>query len=102
MLQGLKRASLPLGVLAVGIAIIAVLIGLRPKPEAAAELPRPGRVHIATAERVVTQLRVDTYGEVRPTIQTDVVAQIAGRVVGVSREFVEGGRFEAGEVLLSL
>jgi RND family efflux transporter MFP subunit len=102
MLQGLKRASLPLGVLAVGIAIIAVLIGLRPKPEAAAELPRPGRVHIATAERVVTQLRVDTYGEVRPTIQTDVVAQVAGRVVGVSREFVEGGRFEAGEVLLSV
>jgi len=102
MLRGLKRASLPLGVLAVGVAIMAVLIAARPKPEAAAELPRPGRVHIATAERVVTQLRVDTYGEVRPTIQTDVVAQIAGRVVAVSNEFVEGGRFEADEILLSV
>lgn len=102
MLKGLRQASLPLGVLAVGIAIMAVLIAARPKPEAAAELPRPGRVHVATAERVVTQLRVDTYGEVRPTIQTDVVAQIAGRVVGVSQEFVEGGRFEANEILLSI
>jgi len=102
MLQGLKRASLPLGVLAVGIAIMAVLIALKPKPEAASELPRPGRVHIATAALVVTQLRVDTYGEVRPNIQTDVVAQVAGRVADVSQEFVEGGRFEAGEILLSL
>ncbi|MBT3458130.1 MAG: efflux RND transporter periplasmic adaptor subunit, partial [Halieaceae bacterium] len=43
-----------------------------------------------------------TNGDVRATLRSDLVAQVAGRIIEVSDEFVEGGRFLAGETLLRI
>ena len=102
MLARLKKALLPLGVLSLGAVAAVLLNATKPTPEVTSETPRPLSVHTTPAERRASQLVVSTTGEVRATVQSDLVAQVAGRVVAVSDEFVEGGRFSAGETLVTI
>jgi RND family efflux transporter MFP subunit len=48
------------------------------------------------------QLVVNTQGEVTPLIEIDLTAQVSGRITYVNPSFVQGGYFEAGEVLIQL
>lgn len=45
---------------------------------------------------------IQSQGTVRPRTQTTLVAQVSGIVVSVSEDFVPGGFFRAGEVLLEI
>ena len=98
----IKKALLPLGVLSLGGAAVVVLNVTKPLPEATSEAPRPLSVHTTPAERRASQLVVSTTGEVRATVESELVAQVAGRVTAVSPEFVEGGRFQNGETLVTI
>lgn len=97
-----RRALKPILIL-VGGGLVYVLLQLTgPKPQPTLEPPRPTSVYTAVVRRGDTQLLVDTHGEVRARFSSDIVAQVGGRVIAVSDEFVEGGRFAAGEVLLEI
>ena len=102
MFARIKQAALPSLVVAIGIGVFILLQATKPVPDAKIEPPRPTSVHAETAVRSTTQLTVQTYGEVRPTIATEIVAQVGGRIVEVSPEFIEGGRFAAGEPVLMI
>jgi len=54
----------------------------------------------AKAEDV--QLKVRTQGEARPQIEIDLVPEVGGKIVFVSPNFIEGGIFKKGEVLLRI
>ncbi len=54
----------------------------------------------AKAENV--QLKVRTQGEARPQIEIDLVPEVGGKIVFVSPNFIEGGIFKKGEVLLRI
>jgi len=102
MIDRLKRLTLPLSVIGVAVFIVSVLIAARPQPDVNEEPPRPLRVHVVPAQQGDTQLVVETNGEVRSHVRSEVVAQVAGRVVAVSPEFIEGGAFNAGDTLLQI
>ena len=102
MLSRVKRALVPLLVLLLGIGVVVILNATKPKPDIAIEAPRPIRVHTQIAAVATNQLTVETNGDVRATLRSDLVAQVAGRIIQVSDEFVEGGRFLAGETLLKI
>ncbi len=97
-----RRALKPILILIGGGLIYALLQLTGPKPQPSLELPRPTSVYTALVQRGDTQLTVDTHGEVRARFSSDVVAQVGGRVIAVSDEFIEGGRFAAGDVLLEI
>lgn len=99
MLAWLKKAVLPLAVLVAGAVILAVLNATKPEPEVSSEPPRPLRVYAHVAEMASAQLKVETHGEVRPRVRSEIVAEVGGRIVEVSPEFIEGGRVEPGEAL---
>jgi len=99
MISRLKRAAIPMAVLGVGIGAVVVLTIMKPTPDTASEPPRALKVYVAPAEQRAAQLRVSTHGEVRARISSEVVAQVSGRIVEVSPEFVEGGAFNPGETL---
>jgi len=48
------------------------------------------------------QLKVSAQGEVRPQIEIDLVPQVGGQIINVSRNFIQGGTFKKGEVLLQI
>ena len=98
----LRRLLAPILVVAGGAGIFALLHATKPEPEEATEAPRPTSVYTAPVERSDTLLEVHTQGEVRARTELDIVAQVGGRIVEVSPEFVEGGRILPGEPLLSI
>lgn len=54
------------------------------------------------AEVVSLNFTVNSQGTVRPRTQTTLVAEVSGKVVSVAPEFVAGGFFHQGEVLLQI
>jgi len=82
---------LPIGVIAVGAGIYGLLHLLKPEPEKKDEPRRALSVFVRPVIQSDIPLKVTTQGEVRAKTDVVIVAQVAGRIVEVSAEFVEGG-----------
>lgn len=85
-------------------AVLAVLINLN-APEAERRAPPSGpriSVEALVIERAPFQVRLQSYGTVRPQTQSALVAQVGGQVVWINPQFRDGGFFNAGDELLRL
>ena len=102
MIATLRRAAWPVGIGFAGIAIFALLQVTKPRPVPNIEPPRPVSVEVAPAIRAASRPTVVAYGEVRPGVRTQLVAQVGGRIDSIAPAFIEGGEFAPGEVLLSI
>jgi RND family efflux transporter MFP subunit len=92
----------PLAVLGLGLGTYALLVAFKPEPEKRKEGPRPVTVFVETIVPADIDLKVVTQAEVRSRIAIDLVAQVSGRIAGVSSEFTEGGSFGPGETLVAI
>ena len=100
--QFFRRAAWPIGVALAGAAVFALLQVTKPKPAPNIEPPRPTSVEVVPSIRATSRPTVVAYGEVRPGVRTELVAQVGGRIVSVSPAFIEGGSFAPNEVLLKI
>lgn len=98
------RYLLPLGLIALSIVVVAALVAI-------AQSKRPERKDTGTqavlvdtipAEKTTLNLTVFSQGAVEPRTQTTLVAEVAGQIVSVSPNFIAGGFFRQGEVLLQI
>jgi RND family efflux transporter MFP subunit len=89
-------------VLGAGVAIFALLQANKPAPEKREQGPRPITVFIERVEADQVTLDVVTQGEVRSRVAIDMVAEVSGRVIDVSSEFMEGGFVEPDSVLVQI
>lgn len=96
------RWLLPILVLAAGGLGATLIVLTKPVVETTAPEILPPLVRAATVEARPIQLRVHAQGTVAPRTETDLVAEVAGRVVWISPALVAGGFFEEGEPLLRL
>jgi RND family efflux transporter MFP subunit len=94
--------GVPLVIVVGFVVLFAVLGATQPQPERAESTVRPASVFVAEASPEAVQLTVTTQGEVTPLIEIDLTAQVSGRIAYVNPSFVQGGFFEAGEVLIRL
>ena len=96
------QAVLPLAV--IGLAGFAALMMIRNRPVVEtqpAQIAPPGvRVHVVELQDVT--LSVMSEGTVRPRTESQLVPEISGRVTSVADSFVEGGFFEADDVLVTI
>lgn len=102
MIATLRRAAWPVGIGLAGIAIFALLHLTKPRPIPNIEPPRPIGVEVSRAVRAASRPTVVAYGEVRPGVRTQLVAQVGGRIEAIAPAFIEGGEFAPGDVLLSI
>ncbi len=91
-----------LGILAAGFGLIAVMNALKPDIERQEPETAPPAVFFTVAKSGPVTLDVFAQGEVRPRTDINLTAQVAGRVVSVSENFVDGGAFEKGNVLIKI
>lgn len=98
----LLKFSGPLLVIALGIGAVMLLSSTAPEPETDEAPPRPVTVYTHLAERSDATLNVQTQGEVRARTMINLTAQVSGRVVSVSPEYLEGGSFNPDTVLLKI
>ena len=93
---------IPMAILAVGVAAVALLWVTRPTAVPAAVEVVPPLIRVQTLNPVELQLFVDAQGTVKPRTESELKAQVSGEVVWVSQSLVPGGFFEAGDPLLKL
>ncbi len=100
--RGPWKVLMPLGLVGLSF-LIMVLLVLNKKP-LVEEPPRIEGIPVEVAEIRQQGQRVEVYsqGTVQPTVRTELAAEVPGRVVEVSPNFVVGGFFKKGEVLLRL
>jgi RND family efflux transporter MFP subunit len=98
-----KRVPVALVVLFFGGLAATGLLVLKPAPRTVTppEAPPP-QVAVVYADSQTQALRVDSQGTVEPRREIDLVAQVAGQVQSVHQNFVNGGFFEKGDVLLEI
>jgi len=101
-MKTITRVVAPVVVLAASAGAYALLQVSKPDPEKTEDGPRPISVYTESVKREDVSLQVITQGDVRARTQIDMVSQVAGRIVSVSPEFTEGGRFTPDSTLLKI
>jgi len=96
------KLAWPLAVLATSFVAAAGLVVARPGVEEAPPIVVHPTVRVAPAETESVQLSVYTQGTVVPRTETDLVAEVSGRIVWVSPSLAAGGFVEPDEVLLRI
>ena len=98
------RYLLPLGLIALSIVLVVVLVAIAKgkRPERRDTGSQAVLVDTIAAERTTLNLKVFSQGAVEPRTQTTLVAEVAGQIVSVSPNFISGGFFRQGEVLLQI
>lgn len=96
------KVFLPILIILSAIAILALQLVLKPEPDTVvAERPITS-VEIITVQPETVQLTVHSQGTLLPTTETDLIAEVSGRVIEVADHFRTGNRFRKGDVLLSI
>jgi len=97
-----KKLVLPILVVLLGIVGATGLLRVRPSV-ATHSIARPlPMVRVMTVELQDVQLRIEAQGSVTPRTESDLVAEVAGRITWVSPSLAAGGFFEEGELLAQI
>lgn len=98
----MKTKFLPLMVIISAFFIAGLMSLTKPDP---LELESPNRevaVKTAVLEKSQVQLKVKSQGTVQPRTRTMLVSEVSGTVMEVAPQFVVGGTFTKGDVLIRL
>lgn len=101
-MQKLLRPLAPLILLAACAAIAFYLLTTAPQPQRKPPKPVVPVVEVLELQPVDYQVIVRASGTVTPRTQSDLVAQVGGRIVRISPNFRNGGFFEQDEVLVAI
>lgn len=98
----MKKVLLPIAVIAAAATISIIITIMRPAP---LKLEAPDTAVAVKTLLLYAQsanLLVESQGTVLPRTQTKLISEVSGAVLSLSPEFVVGGTFEAGEIMLQL
>lgn len=94
-----KKYLLPPAIIFGAIVVVIILAVNRPKPPEREPMVTAMLVEVIEAQQSEGYFEIRAQGTVRPKTQTTVSAEVGGRLVEVSDQFVAGGFFKAGEIL---
>jgi RND family efflux transporter MFP subunit len=103
-LRTIFKYILPLGLVVLSAAVVygLVQIAKNKRPERKAVETQAMLVDAIPVEMTSLKLSVFSQGSVKPRTETTVVAEVSGKIVDVSPNFIAGGFFRDGEVLLQI
>lgn len=96
------KVTLPILVVLLALLGAAVLVAARAPVETRAPEVAAPAVRVITARPEAVRLTVRTQGSVAPRTESNLVPEVAGRVVWVSPALAAGGFFAEGELLVRL
>ena len=98
----MKKILLPLGVLVAAAAVSVAITLARPAPLKLESPDTAVAVKTMVLNSQSADLHVVSQGTVAPRTRTKLISEVSGAVLSVSPQFVVGGTFKAGDVLLQL
>ena len=104
MRQFFLKYILPLGLIVVSIVAVQMMVSMakEKRPDLKETASQAVRVDTITAEKASLNFSVYSQGTVKPRTETILVAEVSGQIVSVSSNFISGGFFREGEVLLQI
>jgi RND family efflux transporter MFP subunit len=96
------RAFVPLLLIGTAIAIAVLMDQLQPVPEKTVTPEAALAVKTQIVEQVNVTLQVESQATVRPRTRTRLISEVTGTVLEVSSNYIVGGKFNTGDVLLRL
>ena len=96
------KVALPVLILLGAIAVMAVMIMSKQPPEKKSEPDKGFLVNTMLVEKRDVQFVVPSQGTLLPKVETNLVSQVSARVLEVAPQFIEGGFFKRGDVLVQL
>jgi len=90
------------GILIAAFAVMTVLSQFNPEPPKRETENLDLLVETLTLEMSTESFRIGSQGTVRPRTQTVLSAEVSGSIVSISDQFIAGGVFEKGEVLMRI
>lgn len=97
-----KPFLLGLGIIVGAFVVVFALKALKPQTEKEEATKPPLVVRVVDAVHKEQVVFSTFQGEVRAKTDIELVTQVTGKVMSVSENFIEGGQFQAGEVLLQI
>ncbi|GLS83073.1 efflux RND transporter periplasmic adaptor subunit [Paraferrimonas haliotis] len=98
----LIRRSLPFIIVIVFFALAAVLVASKEQPKVEPKVATVPIIEVAEVKLRNIHFNINSYGTVKPKIQTQLVAEVSGRLVEVSDNFVAGAMVQKGDILARL
>ena len=102
MKPALRKFVVIPGILISAFALMAVLSQFKPEPPKQENENLDLLVDTLTLELSTESFRIYSQGTVRPRTQTILSAEVSGSIVSISPNFIAGGAFEKGEVLMRI
>ncbi|MBF7072754.1 efflux RND transporter periplasmic adaptor subunit [Glaciecola sp. MH2013] len=102
MASGFKKAGIPIFILIGAIVIMVSLGSMKKQPEKEEQIEKDFLVDAKPLEFGNVEFLVYSQGSVQPKNQTMLSTQVSGRVIMVAENFVEGGFFKKGDILVQL
>ncbi|WP_018981557.1 efflux RND transporter periplasmic adaptor subunit [Salinimonas chungwhensis] len=96
------KTLLPVIIIAAAVVVLVVLVMSKQPPEKKTAETKAFLVDTRQVNRESVNFEVQTQGNVLPKNQTQISAQVSGRVASLSEVFVAGGMFQKGDVLVTL
>ena len=96
------KTILPMLVLAVGTVGTVGIIAARPSLPTNQPVHRLPVVRVMSAEPQAILLHIEAQGSVVPRTESELVAEVSGRIIWASPRFASGGFLEPGEMLLQI
>jgi len=95
---------LPLALIGISIIAVVIMVSIAKgkQPERKDTTNQAIRVDAIPAKVTSLNFSVFSQGSVQPRTETTLVAEVAGQIVSVSSNFISGGFFREGEVLLQI
>ncbi len=94
--------SLPLIILLLAVGLYAFMQVTAAQPETKPIPEKEVSVSYVVAQAQTVTMHVLTRGTVEPSIQTDLTAEVTGRIISVAPEFHVGGTFRKGDLMLEI
>lgn len=96
------KKLLPVLILAAATAVTALLVYFKPAPKAVSPERPITSVETLTVHPAATQARIHSQGTLLPRVETELTAEVSGRIIAVSENFEAGAAFAAGDLLLQI
>ncbi len=97
-----KKIAVPTVILLSAALIAAGLAAMRKPPEKKAETKQALLVEVQQVQPQDLNYLIESQGAVIPKLETSLVSEVNGRVVQLADNFVEGGFFQQGDLLVQL
>ncbi len=96
------RIAIPVLIVVIALAAAFALSKARKPPEKVSEAKAAILVEVQPVTREDVVYQIESQGAVTPKTETSLVSEVNGRIVRVADDFVEGGFFKAGDVLVQI